>query len=143
MATKWFKAKLVGSEALRALQERSQSKSDFNPNNIELSRQKDTVCDRLQRRLVEILEKPTDEEDPLIASKNRNSSWGSDQQKLKEFNEIYSALISAQEEYKEVETRHRASTSQFGQNLDRIVNNIREIKIQVDEEHKNNCCAII
>ena len=139
MTSRSFKAKLIGSEILRSIKERADSKADFDPNNPELNKEKDKVIDTLQVRLVAVLEKVGGETDALIGGRKKEASTS---RRAYEIYEIYGATNDALIAYRAAEVRYRAQESPFGGVLEEHLNALRPIKLDVDAEQSRCPCVV-
>lgn len=139
MTSRSFKAKLIGSEILRSIKERTDSKADVDASNPELNKEKDKAIDTLQVRLVAVLEKVGGEGDALIGGRKKEPS---NARKAYEIYEIYGATNDALTAYRAAEVRHRAQESPFGGVLEEHLNALRPIKVELDAEQSRCPCVV-
>ena len=140
MTNRSFKAKLIGSEILRSIKERTDTKSDISAGNLELTKEKDKIIDALQARLVAVLEKEESEKDSLIRGRKREQSTA---QKAAEIDELFGATNEALIAYRAAEVRHRAPEAPFGEVLDHHLSGLRIINEELDAERTKCPCTIL
>lgn len=141
MTNRSFKAKLIGSEILRSVKERTDSKADVVDSNPELNHEKNAVIDSLHARLVAVLEKEGTEKDSLIANKQKREQTASE--KAADIYELFNATNDAVNAYRAAETRHRAQASPFGDVLDHHLSGLRVIKQELDAERSQCPCTVM